>query len=480
MTANPCAVIGGEVIASSGPADHLLDPADETPLASMGRCDPSTARDAVLSASSAWELWRRTTPVERAASLTAIADLLERNRAEFADIESSNVGMPIGFAEATVDASVDVLRFYAGAARTMSGVPAGEYVRGMTSLLRRDPVGVVAALVPWNVPLLMTSWKLGPALASGCAVVIRPSQRTPLSTMRLAHAIASEGAIPAGVVNVLVGAHDAAGATLVEHPDIRLVVLTGSVEAGRRIAALASRRATRLHLELGGKTPILVADDANLDRAARVIARGALDNAGQDCTAATRVLADGRIHDRLVDRLGNELSSVRIGHPRDRSTELGPLIGADRREAVMRIVRDAVAEGAVAVVRPEPVGERGWFLSPGLLLDVQEEHAITSTEIFGPVVTVERCDDMADAVRRANASQYALAAGIWTRSLDRALALASALEARKIWINDHHRDVTEMPHGGTRGSGYGSDLSILALEHYTVPKAVHIATEEVN
>jgi acyl-CoA reductase-like NAD-dependent aldehyde dehydrogenase len=339
---------------------------------------------------------------------------------------------------------------------------------------------VVAAFVPWNVPLLMAAWKLAPALAAGNTIVIRPSRRTPLSALALAREAAENELVPPGVVNAVVGDREQVGSLLIQHPDIALVALTGSADAGRKLARLAAHGPKPLHLQLGGNTPILVCGDADIDRAGETIVRGALDNAGQDCTAATRVLAVDLIADRLIERLGEALTRTRIGPPADRSTELGPLIGRDRREAVLELIDAARRDGAREAVRASEVGERGWFLSPGLLADVRGDSSIVETEIFGPVVTVERCADEAEAVRRANASRYALAAGIWTRSMPRGLSMAAALDAGKIWVNEHHRDVTEMPHGGTKDSGYGSDLSVLAVEHYSRPKAVHIALTEAQ
>lgn len=468
--------IDGNLVEVGDGIDEVFDPSDGSVLRQVPRATAGDTGRAVLAADRAFATWGRTTPAGRADRLLAVARVIEEAGPDLAALESQNVGMPITFAEATIEASVDTLRFFAGAARTLPGLPTGEYVTGMTSFLRREPLGVVAQLLPWNVPLLMAAWKIGPALAAGNTVVVKPSHRTPVSLLRLCERL--RDVLPPGVVNVVTGSHEAVGATLATHPRVRMVVLTGSIAAGAVVARAAAPLGKRLHLELGGKTPILVCGDAEIDLAARVIARAGLNNAGQDCTAASRVLAVASVYPAIVDGLARRLAAVRIGPPSDRSTEMGPLVSSDRREAVLTHVNGALAAGARLMTGGHALPGTGFFMQPTLLADVDLSHDIAHREVFGPVITVERVNDEDEAVQRANDAAYGLAAGIWTRSMSKGLRIAAALQAGKVWINEHHRDVTEMPHGGVKASGHGSDLSMLALEAYTAAKAVHVAWTE--
>ena len=455
--------------------DALIDPATEKVIGHVGHASAADVEDAIDAADAAFRTWRRSTPAERATVLHALADRIEGASGELAKLETANVGMPITFSEAIVASCVDVLRFFAGAARTMGGTPTGEYVAGMTSFLRREPIGVVAQLLPWNVPLLMATWKIGPALAGGNTVVVKPSSRTPLSLLRLCELVADT--LPAGVLNVVTGTHDDVVGTLARSPVVRMVALTGSVTAGVSVAVQAAATVKRLHLELGGNTPVIVCGDADLDAAAEGIVRGALDNSGQDCTAASRVLVESSVADGLTKRLIDRMSSVHIGDPTDRATEMGPVIARDRRDAILAMLDRAGTEGAEVVHGGRILPRTGYFLEPTVVLDPSGTTSITAKEIFGPVVTVEHWTDLDDAVDRANSTEYGLAAGVWTTSMSRALSISSRFEAGKVWINEHHRDATEMPHGGVKRSGYGSDLSTTAVHEYTTAKAVHARFE---
>ena len=467
----PRLLVGGHLVDVGAVSDEILNPATEEPIGRAPLASAELVEHAIDAASEAFTSWRLSTPSHRASTLLDLADQVEASGSELALIDTDNVGMPITFSEAIVASTVDVLRFFAGAARSMSGLVTGEYVTGMTSFLRREPIGVVGQLLPWNVPLLMAAWKIGPALAAGNTVVVKPSRRTPLSLLRLSELLVD--VVPAGVVNVVTGTHDDVAATLAGSPRVRMIALTGSPEAGTAVASLAASTVKRLHLELGGNTPVIVCADADIDAAADGIVRGALDNSGQDCTAASRVLADRTVADRLILRMDEAMARVRVGPPRERSTDMGPLIGSDRRDAVLRMIDAARARGAEVVRGGNALSGPGYYMEATIVHDPDGLTDLTRREIFGPVITVERWTSQDEAVKRANDSPYGLAAGIWTTSLSRALDMSIQLEAGKIWINEHHRDATEMPHGGMKRSGYGSDLSALAVMEYTAAKAVH-------
>jgi acyl-CoA reductase-like NAD-dependent aldehyde dehydrogenase len=469
-------VIDGQRRRPSGERRTVLrDPATDKVLGTVGHASAEQALYAIDAASRAASAARSRSPVERADLLRHMADVMEGAVDELAELESQNVGMPITFARATVAAAVDTARFFAGAARVLTGPASAEYVTGMTSVFRREPVGVVTAFIPWNVPLLMAIWKIAPALGAGNAIVVKPSIRTPVSLARLLDLLAET--LPPGLLNFVTGDHETLAPILAADPRVAMVALTGSLEAGASIGSLAAPTAKRLHLELGGKTPVLVCADADVEEAASTIARAALDNAGQDCTAASRVLVAADVHKNLVDALAANLDQVVIGDPLVETTELGPVIGHDRRAWLQGMVDGARRDGATVVQGGEGLGDRGAFMRPALIDRVEEASTIARTELFGPVITVERCMDDAEMLSRAGQTPYALAAGIWTRSISRAMRLSTSIDAGKVWINEHHRDVTEMPHGGRRGSGHGSDLSILAIEAYSTPKAIHIDME---
>ena len=462
--------VGGSFVSVGADADDIVNPATEQVIGKSANAPASVVEAAVTAAHHSYLTWRRSTPADRAAVLHAIADRMGSAAPELALLETDNVGMPITFSEAIVASGVDVLRFFAGAARTMSGLPTAEYVSGMTSFLRREPVGVVGQLLPWNVPLLMAAWKIGPALAAGNTVVVKPSRRTPLSLLRFVD-LASD-VIPEGVVNVVTGRHEEVAGTLARSPLVRMLALTGSVAAGVAIAELAATTVKRLHLELGGNTPVIVCGDADLESAAEGIVRGALDNSGQDCTAASRVLAEASIVEALTTRIVDRMAEVRIGDPRDRSTNMGPVIAADRRDAILEMLESARDEGAEIIRVGQPLPQTGYFLEPAVVLDPEGRTSLARRG-FRTGHHHRALEGRRRGRGPANDADYGLAAGVWTTSISRALSISGRLEAGKVWINEHHRDATEMPHGGMKRSGYGSDLSILALQEYTTPKAVH-------
>ncbi|MFI7606608.1 gamma-aminobutyraldehyde dehydrogenase [Micromonospora sp. NPDC049366] len=447
----------------------LVDPCTGEVFAQTPVSGPADVDAAMTAAAGAFEGWRDATPAERQKALLKLADAVESRAAELVDAEVRNTGKPRQLtADEELPPAVDELRFFAGAARLLEGRSAGEYLAGHTSYVRREPIGVCAQVTPWNYPLMMAVWKIAPALAAGNTVVLKPSDTTPVSTLLLAE-IAAEF-FPPGVFNVVCGDRDT-GRSLVSHPTPQLVSITGSTRAGMEVAAAAAPDLKRTHLELGGKAPVVLFDDADVAAAAEAIAVGGYFNAGQDCTAATRVLAGPGIHDDFVAALTEQARNTKTGAPDDEDVLYGPLNNANQLSRVSGFV-DRLPDHAAIRTGGSRVGERGFFYAPTVVSGLRQQDEIIQDEVFGPVITVQRFTDEDEAVRWANGVEYGLSASVWTRDHGRAMRMTRRLDFGCVWVNTHIPFVSEMPHGGFKHSGHGKDLSVYSLEDYTRVKHV--------